>query len=388
VNYVFAYAPERLFSYHTVVMAEMKRRGFSVEKKWENPLYRGKQCEPYTANPCNEITQWDGPIYPEHNRSYLMECLDNLLAKGIQIDTDEISIGYAQGQEAVNMNTERIQADFAYCEAIIKKHSNSFYYAFSQLPVEKANAVYAIYAFCRTADDCADSSQPHLEKLESLHRLKKELDLFREHAEVDHPLWRALRQVFTKYDMDIQPFYDQLTGQWMDMNFAIPKTMHELESYSYYVAGSVGLMLLPVLASKDVADLRPSAIHLGTAMQITNILRDIGEDFHTKQRIYLPEEEMERFRYTPEDLRHGFINENFVDLWEKLAKRAESLYDLFYSSIDLYDDDSKIPLLLSVGVYRGILDAVRSNDYDCFSKRNFVTKDNMIKISAAVYNCS
>ncbi|MFC3787513.1 phytoene/squalene synthase family protein [Paenibacillus sp. GCM10012307] len=286
------------------------------------------------------------------------------------------------------MGTEQMQADFAYCKTIIKQHSKSFYYAFSQLPMEKANAVYAIYAFCRTADDCADSNQPHLEKLESLQRLKKELDLFSEQEEVDHPLWRALRQVFTEYDMDIQPFYDQLTGQWMDVNFSIPKTMHELESYSYYVAGSVGLMLLPVLASKAAADLRPSAIKLGTAMQITNILRDVGEDFHQKQRIYLPEEEMERFRYTQEDLRYGIINENFINLWEELASNAESLYDQFCSSIDLFDADSKMPLSLSMGVYRGILDAVRSNDYDCLSKRNYVTKEIMSKISAAIYTCS
>lgn len=286
------------------------------------------------------------------------------------------------------MDSEQLQADFAYCETIIKKHSKSFYYAFSQLPPEKANAVYAIYAFCRTADDCADSNQPHKHKLESLQRLKKELDLFRDQAEMDHPLWRALRRVFTEYNMDIQPFYDQLTGQWMDLKFSIPKNMQELETYSYHVAGSVGLMLLPILASKAAANLRPSAIDLGTAMQITNILRDVGEDLHKKQRIYLPEEEMERFGYTQADLRQGLINGNFVKLWEKLAKRAESLYDHFYGSIDLFDVDSKMPLSLSAGVYRGILDAVRSNGYDCFSKRNYVTKETMIKISAAILNCS
>ncbi|WP_127493766.1 phytoene/squalene synthase family protein [Paenibacillus glycanilyticus] len=286
------------------------------------------------------------------------------------------------------MVSEQMRADFAYCESIIKKHSKSFYYAFSQLPPEKANAVYAIYAFCRTADDCADSDRPHSEKLESLQQLKQELDLFRDRAEVDHPLWRALRLVFTNYEMDIQAFYDQLTGQWMDLNFSIPRTMEELERYSYYVAGSVGLMLLPVLASKASADLRLSAIELGIAMQITNILRDVGEDFQKKQRIYLPEEEMERFRYTQSDLRHGLITESFVNLWESLAKHADSLYDDFYKSINLFDADSRVPLFLSVGVYRGILDAVRGNDYDCFSKRNYVSKEKMTMISAAVGNRS
>lgn len=85
VNYVFAYTPERLFLYHAMVMADMKKRGYSVDELWEKPCYRGKKCEPYTATEFNEFTQSDGPIYPEHNQAYLIECLDNLLAKGIEI---------------------------------------------------------------------------------------------------------------------------------------------------------------------------------------------------------------------------------------------------------------------------------------------------------------
>lgn len=286
------------------------------------------------------------------------------------------------------MNKEQIEADFAYCETIIKKHSTSFYYAFSQLPIDKANAVYAIYAFCRIADDCADSNQLQADKLEALERLKSELDLFHAQEEIDHPLWRALRHVFNQYDMDISPFYDQLTGQWMDVSFSIPKTMGDLERYSYHVAGSVGLMLLPVLATKSASVLHSPAIDLGIAMQITNILRDIGEDFYSKQRIYLPEAEMERYNYTVEELQASTINENFISLWEMLANHAESLYEQFFNSIDLFDADSRLPLSLSVGVYRGILDAVRSNHYDCFSKRNFVSKEKMSKISASVYSIS
>ncbi|MDG0810679.1 phytoene/squalene synthase family protein [Cohnella rhizosphaerae] len=282
------------------------------------------------------------------------------------------------------MDNVQLQADFAYCEAIIKKHSKSFYYAFSQLPPEKANAVYAIYAFCRTADDCADSNGLPEHKRASLQRLKSELDLFRERSEADHPLWRALRHVFTEYDMDIRPFYDQLAGQFMDLDFSSPNDMHALETYSYHVAGSVGLMLLPVLASKAEADLRPSAVKLGIAMQITNILRDVGEDLHQKQRIYLPEEEMERFRYTRVDLQQGLINERFVDLWERLARHAESLYDGFYGSIGHFDADSRLPLALSVGLYRAILDAVRNNGYDCFSTRCYVNKEEAAKIGAAI----
>jgi 15-cis-phytoene synthase len=284
----------------------------------------------------------------------------------------------------MNMDKEQRRADFDYCERIIKKHSKSFYYAFSQLPREKANAVYAIYAFCRTADECADGRHSSKKKVQLLKQLKKELDLFSDHAELDKPLWRALRQVFNTYEMNISPFYDQLTGQSMDLTFTAPHTMNELERYSYYVAGSVGLMLLPIIASKPSADLHSSVINLGVAMQITNILRDIGEDYHEKTRIYLPGEELSHFQYSQEDLHKGIINENFISLWEKLAARAESLYNKFLLNIELLDEDSRIPVYLSAHVYRGILDAVRNNGYQCLTKRNYVTKDKMAQINAAV----
>lgn len=291
-------------------------------------------------------------------------------------------------QEAFVVDINQRRADFYYCEMIIKKHSQSFYYAFSQLPSEKANAVYAIYAFCRYADECADGNTTTMEKSQALNQLKNELDLFRDQAEVDRPLWRALRQVFNHYDIDIQPFYDQLTGQAMDIDFVMPKTMHDLESYSYYVAGSVGLMLLPVIASQSAVDLRATAIDLGIAMQITNILRDIGEDFHEKQRIYLPLDDMHHFAYSQRQLGHGTININFINLWEKLASRAEALYTNFSSHIDKFDPDSQQPVSLSAHVYQGILDTVRNNGYQCLSKRNYVSKETMTKINAAISSSS
>ncbi|MGR3764186.1 phytoene/squalene synthase family protein [Rossellomorea sp. NS-SX7] len=282
------------------------------------------------------------------------------------------------------MDKEQRQADFDYCEKIIKKHSKSFYYAFSQLPSEKAHAVYAIYAFCRTADECADGNHSSKKKVQQLRQLKKELDLFNDHEELDKPLWRALRHVFNTYEMDIGPFYDQLTGQSMDLTFTTPNTMKELERYSYFVAGSVGLMLLPVIASESSVDLQASAISLGVAMQLTNILRDIGEDYHDKNRIYLPSAELRHFHYSEKDLHNGIINEHFISLWEKLASRAESLYSKFLLNIELFDPDSRVPVYLSAHVYKGILDAVRSNGYQCLTKRNYVTKEKMTQINAAV----
>lgn len=284
--------------------------------------------------------------------------------------------------------TKQLQMDYAYCEAIIKKHSKSFYYAFSGLPVEKANAVYAIYAFCRIADDSVDENPLLRDKVLALKKLKSELDLFDKNKEIDHPLWRSLRHVFNTFDMNIDFFYDQLIGQEMDIDFSSPKTVAELEKYSYYVAGSVGLMLLPIIASENHHELKSAAVDLGVAMQITNILRDVGEDYYEKGRIYLPEEELIAYNYTSDNLDAEVINESFIQLWEKLAVRAEYLYDCFTNYTSKFDADSQIPVSLSAMVYRGILDAVRENNYDCLSQRNYVDKDTMSEINITISNCS
>lgn len=280
------------------------------------------------------------------------------------------------------MLTSKLKADFQYCENIIKKHSKSFYYAFSELPTEKSRAVYAIYAFCRIADDSVDENETASAKMSALNQLHEELDLFSRGEEPDHPLWRALRHVFNTFKMDIRPFYDQLTGQKMDVHFTSPETLAELEDYSYYVAGSVGLMLLPIIASENHRELNQTAIELGVAMQITNILRDVGEDYFDMNRIYLPEIERLKFDYGEKKLANMVIDSSFISLWEHLASRAEHLYDGFSDQLELFDLDSQMPVAISANVYRSILDVVRENDYDCLSKRNYVSKEQMKQIRA------
>ncbi|PJN90087.1 phytoene/squalene synthase family protein [Bacillus sp. mrc49] len=273
-----------------------------------------------------------------------------------------------------------LDEDYRYCEDIIKQNSKSFYFAFLGLPKAKANAVYAIYAFCRIADDSVDLGGTRSEKINALNRIYQELSLFQDEKELDHPLWRALRDVFTRYKMDIQPFFDQLKGQRRDIDFTIPQTMSQVEEYSYYVAGTVGLMLLPIIASESEQDLTQQAISLGVAMQITNILRDVGEDYRKNNRIYLPLYEMESESYTEEDIKQARINIGFIRIWEKMASRAEALFDDFQEVIKYFDKDSRFQVLLSARLYRGILNAVRDNEYDCFFKRNFISPMEMQQI--------
>ena len=257
--------------------------------------------------------------------------------------------------------------DFLYCKKIIKENSKSFYKAFSRLPKAKANAIFAVYAFCRTADDLIDLK----EDKESLLLFKDELHKFSKGEITDKPLWRALGEVFEKYDMNIKPFFEMIEGQLMDANFKNIETQDELTNYCYYVAGTVGLMILPILSTKHHKELEEIAVKLGAAMQITNILRDIGEDYKIN-RIYIPKEVMDKFNYSSSDLASNIINKNFIELWEYEAKIAEELYKETYRKIKLFDRDSRGSVILASRLYKEILNSVRKNNYDCLTKRNYV----------------
>lgn len=264
--------------------------------------------------------------------------------------------------------------DFFYCERVIKKHSKSFYAAFSTLPKEEAMSVYAVYAFCRKADDLVDEDAD----AKGLEELRHQLQLFEKREEVDHPIWRALRVVFDSFKMDIDPFYDMISGQEKDLSFQQPNTQAELEEYSYYVAGTVGLMLLPLL-TPNPQDLREEALALGTAMQITNILRDVGEDLDN-DRVYLPKEVMKKHGYTQSMLENKELNQSFIDLWEYEANEAEKHYEQAMYLIKKVNKEAKKPLLLSLLFYKEILEAVRLNNYDCFTQRSVVGKRRKLQL--------
>lgn len=274
----------------------------------------------------------------------------------------------------------QLLADYYYCEKIIQNYSNSFYYTFSHLPKEKANAVYAIYAFCRMADNAVDLHDSTAEKVTRLEQLHDELVLFQHNKELDLPLWRALRDVFNRYEMNIQPFFEQLEGQAMDISFKAPRTIDELLKYSYHVAGTVGLMLLPIIAKTHYQQLRPIAIKLGNAMQLTNILRDIGEDYRNHQRIYIPENLLVKYQYSTGELSRGVINPSFISIWEELAQKAESEYDSFETSYHLFDRDSQFQVLSAARVYRSYLAQIRNKQYNCFKEKHAMISDDVADI--------
>ena len=267
--------------------------------------------------------------------------------------------------------------DFAWCEEVIRRNSHSFYRAFSLLPAHKRAGVYALYAFCRSADDCVDRDASEA----GLAALQGALDRFLAGSVPDEPLWRALAVVFENFDMDAQPFYDLLEGQRRDLRFRQPSTLDDLEEYAYYVAGSVGLMLLPLLHVHAPLPqrLREDAVALGVAMQLTNILRDVGEDWCCR-RVYLPAGVLEEAGYSLRELAEQRVNAPFRAAWEALARRSEELYLPMQRDVCLLDEDSRLPTLSSLYLYRGILDEVRAAGYCCFEHRASVPKERAVRL--------
>ncbi|MDX5476693.1 MAG: phytoene/squalene synthase family protein, partial [Bacillaceae bacterium] len=208
---------------------------------------------------------------------------------------------------------------YQHCESIIKEHSKTFYKAFMLLPQEKKNAVWAVYAFCRKVDDIVDEGlNPQVE----LAYFKDQFDLFLTgFLPAENPMWLALRDVFQKYEMDEKAFWDMIKGQEMDLSKKTYYSEEEVLFYSYHVASTVGLMLLPILAPDNKEKLREGAIALGKAMQLTNILRDIGEDLE-RERIYIPINLLRSVGYSEELLKHRIVNSSFIQAWESLAQLA------------------------------------------------------------------
>jgi 15-cis-phytoene synthase len=259
---------------------------------------------------------------------------------------------------------------YAYCEEVTAANSKSFYKAFSLLTKEKRKAVWAIYTFCRTVDDIVDEGTDPVNEIKAF---KRDFQRFlTKDFHTENPMWVALDDVFGNYEMEERAFWDLIRGQEMDLRIDRYQSLEDLLEYSYHVASSVGLMLLPVLAPGKTAELKEGAIDLGYAMQITNILRDIDEDFN-RGRIYLPKSVMDKYGLEEEGLKQQVISPEFIAVWEELAVEAEEYYRKAFETIHEYPPSARLPVKGAALIYREILTTIRSKNYNVFGEKHFVS---------------
>ena len=252
------------------------------------------------------------------------------------------------------------------------------------MPEEKRRAIWAIYVWCRRTDELVDGPQSALTTPETLDRWEQQLEsIFAGHP-IDDPDV-ALVDTLQRFPMDIQPFRDMIAGQRMDLYRSRYETFDELKLYCYRVAGTVGLMSSAVLGvdessskspwerSSDTSVPAEEAIALGIANQLTNILRDVGEDAN-RGRIYLPLEELALFNYTEEDLFNGVVDRRWRELMRFQIQRARKFYLQAEKGIRLLNRDSRWPVWSALMLYQGILDQIEHNQYDVFRQRAYVPK--------------
>jgi phytoene synthase len=268
---------------------------------------------------------------------------------------------------------------YAHCREIVRVHSKSFFLSSRFLPPAKRRAVWAVYAFCRTADDIADRAGDPDERLAAIDAWETQLRAAYD-GRASGPIFTAFADAAGHYDLPLQAALDLLRGSRMDIGVNRYASYDELSEYCYLVASTVGLLMMPVLGS-SASDAPEYAITLGRAMQLTNIVRDVGEDARMG-RIYLPAEELAFFRYTEDDLFAGVIDDRFRALMRFQIERARRLYAEAEPGIAQLAPESRYAVRLALHLYRTILDAVEANGFDVFTKRAYVSMYE--KVRAAV----
>jgi phytoene synthase len=276
-----------------------------------------------------------------------------------------------------------LERSYAGAEAVTAEWAKSFHFASRFLPGPKRRAIFAIYEFCRHADNLVDErgTRSIAAVRDELIELDATVRALHAGAGPVDVRWLALHDTLRRYAIPLEPLTDLLVGVAIDLEpveFADYRSLHR---YCELVAGGVGLMLGPVLGVTDPRS-RDPGISLGVAMQLTNIIRDIGEDLD-RNRVYLPREELERFGLTRADLARRVVTPAVAALLQFQVSRARRTFEAADDVIRLFPrDGSRLTVRLMQQTYAGILDVIKAQGYDVFARRAFTSRARKLAILA------
>ncbi len=257
-----------------------------------------------------------------------------------------------------------------YCQDQAAKSGSSFYYSFLFLPPERRRAITALYAFCREVDDvvdeCTDSALAHTK----LAWWRQELARLYAGAP-QHPVTRALAPALTPFGIKHEYLNEIIDGMEMDLSRDRYPDFAALEQYCHRVAGVVGLLAASIFGYKDERTLA-YAHTLGLAFQLTNIIRDVGEDSR-KGRIYLPLSELQQFNVSAADILHARQTEDFTRLMAFQIERAERCYNDAFAQLPQADRKAQRPGLVMAAIYRTLLREIAGDGCKVLSQRTALT---------------
>jgi phytoene synthase len=275
-----------------------------------------------------------------------------------------------------------LRAAYSHAARMTAQHSKSFYFASGLLPEEKRSAVRALYAFCRTVDDIVD------EPLDG--ERDSQLEYWRSMVETasfaDHDLVAAAwADTLSRYHIPRHYALQLIDGVARDLFQSRYQTFDELATYCYGVASTVGLMSMYIVGFKD-SEAVPYAIKLGVALQMTNILRDVGEDYR-HGRLYLPREELISYGIPESDIAGGRITNNWRQFMKFQLERTRQLYRESRAGVKMLEREGQLAIAAASVFYQGILDDIERNDYNVFTRRaSLSTWGKMSKIPALMWS--
>jgi phytoene synthase len=280
---------------------------------------------------------------------------------GLKSDSSAAGIEEVAGRDDASLD-----ADYERCAQITRRSRSSFYYAFILLPPERRRALHAVYAFCRFIDDIADDEAIREPAL-LLRRWREELD--RVYAGVPtRALSRALADSARRFTIQRGLFEEIIAGVEMDLSHKRYQTFEELRPYCYRVASALGLICIEIFSYRNPSA-KLYAENLGLALQLTNIIRDVGEDA-ARGRIYLPLEDLARFNVSEDEILGGVYSPNFVNLMEFEAKRAQQLYAKARSALAPEDRATLLTAEAMRLIYAALLERIIKSNYRVLDRRH------------------
>lgn len=274
------------------------------------------------------------------------------------------------------------------CGEVCAEYAKTFYLGTLLMTPERRRAIWAIYVWCRRTDELVDGPNASHITPTALDRWEARLeDLFQ--GRPFDMMDAALADTVGKFPVDIQPFKDMIQGMRMDLRKSRYQNFDELYLYCYYVAGTVGLMSVPVMgiapeSQASTESVYNAALALGIANQLTNILRDVGEDAR-RGRVYLPQDELAQAGLSDDDIFAGKVTDKWRNFMKNQIKRARMFFDEAEKGVTELSAASRWPVWASLLLYRQILDEIEANDYNSFTKRAYVRKAKKIVALPVAY---
>jgi phytoene synthase len=257
-----------------------------------------------------------------------------------------------------------------YCQQKTAQSGSSFYYSFLFLPPERRRAITALYAFCREVDDTVDETTDQSVARIKLAWWRNEVALMYSGTPT-HPVMLALQPHLAPYDLKQEHLQAIIDGMEMDLDQSRYLDYPNLKKYCWHVAGVVGILSASIFGVTTPQTLQ-YAETLGLAFQLTNIIRDVGEDAR-KGRIYLPISELQQFNVTAADLLNARHSEKFEALMKFQADRAQKLYDEAFALLPKQDRRAQRPGLMMAAIYRTLLDEVERDGFHVLNQKISLT---------------